>query len=99
LTLEQPAGILEFAKMCSDVVFGFRLAPSGSANSLAEVHAGTGLFNLCGVDIPQERIATIRNYITSCQTITGGFGRTPGAISTLEDTWLALEVLQNLSEL
>jgi len=99
LTLKQPAGILEFAKMCSDAVFGFRLVPVGSANSLAEVHAGIGLFNLCGVDIPQERIATIRNYITSCQTINGGFSRAPGAIATLEDTWLALDAFQNLPEL
>jgi hypothetical protein len=29
LILEQPAGILEFAKMCSDVVFGFRLVSLG----------------------------------------------------------------------
>ena len=91
--------MLEFAKMCGDVVFGFRLVPVGSANSLAVVRVGIGLFNLCGVDIPQEMIATIRNYITSCQTINGGFGRAPSAIATLEDTWLALDALQNLPEL
>jgi len=98
LTLKQPAGILEFAQMCSDGVFGFRLVPVGSANSLAVMHAGIGLFNLGGVDIPQERVDTIRNYIASCQTMTGGFGRAPGAISTLADTWLALDALQNLPE-
>jgi len=84
--------------MCSDAVFGFRLVPAGSASSLATVHAGIGLFNLYGVIIPRERIATIWNYIASCQTMTGGFGRASGAIANLEDTWLALDALQNLPE-
>ncbi|WP_031436711.1 prenyltransferase/squalene oxidase repeat-containing protein [Methylobacter tundripaludum] len=98
LTLEQPAGMLEFMELCSDEVFGFRLVPAGSANSLAAVHAGIGLFHLCGAVMPRERIATIWNYIASCQTMTGGFGRTPGAIATLADTWLALDCLQHLPE-
>lgn len=97
LNLKQPAGILEFAERCGDGVFGFRQVPSGSANSLAAVHAGIGLYNLCGAAMSQDRIASIRSYISSCQTGIGGFGRTPGAIATLEDTWLALDCLQNLN--
>jgi hypothetical protein len=97
LTIELPAGILEFAELCGDDVFGFRLVPAGSANSLAAVHAGIGLFNLCGTVMPQERITSIRSYIASCQTNTGGFGRAPSAIATLADTWLALDCLENLT--
>ena len=99
LTLEQPAEILKFAELCSDRAFGFRLTPSGSANSLATIHAGIGLFRLCGAAMPQERTEIIRRYIASCQTGSGGFGRSPDAIATLADTWLALDALQNLPEL
>lgn len=98
LTLDQPAGILEFTKLCSDEVFGFRLTPSGSANSLATIHAGIGLFRLCGAVMPKEKTEVIRRYIASCQTGSSGFGRSLGAIATLEDTWLALDALQNLPE-
>jgi hypothetical protein len=98
LTFEPPAGILAFAELCGDNTFGFRQVPVGSANSLAAVHAGIRLFNLCGAVMPQERIASIRSYIASCQTGTGGFGRAPGAIATLADTWLALDALLNLPQ-
>jgi prenyltransferase beta subunit len=86
LTLDQTAGILEFTKLCSDAVFGFRLTPPGSANSLATTHAGIELFQLYGAVMPEEKTEVIRHYIASCQTGSGGFGRTPGAIATLEDT-------------
>jgi hypothetical protein len=98
LTFEPPTKILEFAELCGDDVFGFRQVPAGSANSLAVVHAGIGIFNLYNAIIPRERIVKIRSYIASCQTITGGFGRAPSAISTLEDTWLALDALLNLPQ-
>ncbi|MGZ8944202.1 MAG: prenyltransferase/squalene oxidase repeat-containing protein [Methylococcaceae bacterium] len=74
LTLDQPSGILEFTELCSDEVFGFRLIPSGSANSLATVHAGIGLFNLYCAVMPRERTEVIQRYIASCQTSSGGFG-------------------------
>ncbi|MGZ5056119.1 MAG: prenyltransferase/squalene oxidase repeat-containing protein, partial [Methylobacter sp.] len=99
LTLDQTAGILEFTKLCSDEVFGFRLTPPGSANSLATTHAGIGLFQLYGAVMPEKKTEVIQRYIASCQTVIGGFGRSPGAIATLADTWLALDALQNLPEL
>lgn len=96
LGLERTAGILAFAKRCVDDAFGFRLVPAGSTNSLAVIHAGVGLFDLYGATLPREIIASILRYVSSCQTSIGGFGRAPGAIATLEDTWLALACLRCL---
>jgi hypothetical protein len=46
-----------------------------------------------GVGFP----ALVRQYVESCQSAAGGFGRMPHAIPRLTDTRLAVEVLSLLS--
>lgn len=98
LEVEHPPRMMAFAEICRDPECGFRLVPNGSAGSLETVHAGIGVFNHYGADLPWETVSTVRRYIAACQTGDGGFGRVPGAIPTLADTWLALESLRQVSD-
>lgn len=81
----------DFLRHCEDAQQGFRLVPGSSASSLAVTHAG---LRLCvRLDAALATAAAASRFALSCQASNGGFGRTTGAIPTLDDTRLALEIL------
>jgi len=100
--LDLPAAdgpLREFLSRCEDPEQGFRLVPDGSGGSLASTRAGLRLCTHLGAQVPARAAAGSRRFALACRTSNGGFGRSPGAIPTLDDTRFALEILldQNLA--
>jgi hypothetical protein len=85
---------LLFVRRCESRPFGLCISPSGSGSSLETLHAGMQILRRYGVRpaYPED----VRHYVSSCQTSSGGFGRTPRAIAQLRETRRALEVLLTL---
>jgi len=82
-----------FLRRCEDPELGFRLVPGSSAGSLAVTRSGLRLCARLGACLSPEIAAAARRFALACQASNGGFGRTTGAIPTLDDTELALEIL------
>ena len=82
---------LDYAYRCRNNPIAFTLTPSTSSSSLDVQRAGIKLLRYFDA-IPQHS-APIRDYVASCQTALGGFGRTPGAIAGLTETFCAIEIL------
>ena len=84
---------LGYIVSCKDRSSGFRLVPDTPTSSVEAVHAGIAALALYGKTLEPELWAAARAFLRSCQDGRGGFGRTTGAIASLTDTALALEVL------
>lgn len=96
--LDLPVGAktLEYARRCEGEPLGITLTPASGSSSL-DVHlAGTKVLRYFGA--APRYPARIRQYVASCQTSLGGFGRAPRAIAELAETRRALEVLSALEQ-
>jgi hypothetical protein len=87
---------LAFARRCESHPFGLNTSPSGSGSSLEALHAGMRILRRHGARPAYP--GDVRWYVSSCQTLDGGFGRAPRAIPQLRETRRALEVLLMLRE-
>ena len=96
--LQQPQGsAVAFLRRCENPRLGITLVPDSSATWL-EVH----YMGLLGFQSAGERPAfrdAIRAFVRRCQGSAGGFSRVPGALPNLQDTCLALSVLDHLTVL
>jgi hypothetical protein len=86
---------LAYVRQCERSPYGFNIMPLAVSSSLESQHAGMLVLRHFHA-LPQDPVL-IREYVASCQTARGGFGRVPGAIPLLDDTLRALEILAMLA--
>ncbi len=87
-----------FLHACEHPLHGFVNVPKTAPSFLEHVHAGL-LLCLLLKRIPRY-LPACTHFIHRCQDRNGGFGRAPGGLPTLQDTWIALhalKIIQNLS--
>jgi hypothetical protein len=94
LGLSVEAGVLAYARSCEAAPFGFNTTSSGLGSNIESQYAGIRVLRYFR-SYPRYPLL-VRNYIASCQTSVGGFGRAPGAIARLDDTRRALAALSAL---
>lgn len=82
---------LGYVQRCEKPPFGIDITPSSVSSSLECLHAGLRILYRFGV--ASKYPAAICRYVHSCRTGMGGFGRAPGAITRLDDTLRALQIL------
>ncbi|MGQ9514065.1 MAG: prenyltransferase/squalene oxidase repeat-containing protein [Thermoproteota archaeon] len=86
---------IRFVRSCENVDGGFTSIPGASLPYLEEIYAGASILHMMGerCDYPEDT----RNLVLSLQNSNGGFRRSIQlGISTFEDTYYALRVLQIL---
>jgi len=83
--------VLAYARRCEQGPSGFNITPYAVSSGLESQQAGMRILSHFGA-LPRDP-QLIRQYVVSCQSSLGGFGRVPGAISRLEDSLRALQVL------
>lgn len=83
--------LLDFARSCEDPVYGFRNSPNGRSTQLSALAGGCTI--LRAFRTAARYPGALRRTVIACQTRPGGFGRQPGAVATLQDTWVAIATL------
>jgi hypothetical protein len=96
LDLPVDPAALGYVRQCEAFPYGFNITPSASSSGLESHHAGLRVLRHFGAG-PHEP-AVVQDYVASCQTRRGGFGRVPGAVPRLDDSLRALEVLSMLAQ-
>jgi hypothetical protein len=86
---------LAYARQCERPPYGFHVTPLTTSSSLESQHAGLQVLQHFHA-LPREP-ARMREFVASCQTASGGFGRAPGAVPRLDDTLHALQILVMLA--
>jgi hypothetical protein len=87
---------LTYVRSCEKPSGGFTVIPNSSAPYMEHVYYGVMTLNLLG-----ERVAYPKStigFILKCQNANGGFARSDLGISTFEDTFYAVSVLQLLDK-
>lgn len=96
--LQQPQGsAVTFLRRCENPRLGITLVPDSSATWIEVHYVGLLAFQSAG-ECPAFRDA-IRAFTGRCQGTAGGFSRVPDALPNLQDTCLALSVLDHLTAL
>ena len=85
---------LDFVQRCQGPPLGFNITPDAVSSSLDCQLAGVRLGARFGARLADP--TSTRTYVARCQTAAGGFGRAPGAIPRLGDSWKALDILVSL---
>lgn len=80
-----------FVTSMADPQFGFRLVARAPSPNLETVHAGAVSCRRLDLDIPHAAAAA--SFVLSCQTGSGGFARTSGALPDMTLTYMALTTL------
>jgi hypothetical protein len=96
LDLPVDPAVLAYVRQCEAPPYGFNITPSASSSGLESHHAGLRVLGHFGASPRQP--AVVQDYVESCQTRRGGFGRVPGAVPRLDDSLRALEVLCMLAQ-
>lgn len=73
-----------------DPVTGVRLVPQARMATLWTLRAALRVAELYSVPLRYPKVAL--EYVDSCRTRSGGYGRRPGAVADLESTAIALQV-------
>jgi len=83
---------LKFVRSCEKPSGGFTVIPRSSARYMEHVYYGVSTLNLMG-ESPKypEKIA---QFVLKCQNSNGGFARSDLGISTFEDTFYAVSIVQ-----
>ncbi|MEM3577156.1 MAG: prenyltransferase/squalene oxidase repeat-containing protein [Candidatus Bathyarchaeia archaeon] len=87
---------LTYVRSCEKPSGGFTVIPSSSTPYMEHVYYGVMTLNLLGEHAAYPE-GTIR-FILKCQNANGGFARSDLGISTFEDTFYAVSVLQIISK-
>ena len=83
---------LEFVRSCEKLTGGFTVVPSSSFPYMEHIYFGASTLELLGEHLRYpERTAEL---VLKCQNSNGGFARSDLGISTFEDTFYAVCILQ-----
>ncbi len=85
-----------FLHACEDATLGLRLSPDGASTRLEVIFWGVVL-QMVRLHIALLYPQAIMAYVRACQPVNGGFGRSAGAIATLEGTFHAVMIAADLS--
>ncbi|MCW4007179.1 MAG: hypothetical protein NWF09_00595 [Candidatus Bathyarchaeota archaeon] len=87
---------VQYVRECEKPYGGFTIVPDSVNPYMEHVYYGTAALTLLGekVRYPEQTI----EFILKCQNLNGGFARSDLGISTFEDTYYAISVLQIIEE-
>jgi hypothetical protein len=87
---------LEYVRACEKPYGGFTVVPNGATPYMEHIYYGTSTLNLLGERLryPKQTV----ELVLKCQNANGGFARSDLGISTFEDTFYAVSVLQTISK-
>ena len=87
---------LEYVRSCEAPTGGFSLIPNTSPPHMEYTYHGASILDLLGEKANNPKLA---RYVFRCQQSNGGFARSEFGISTFEDTFYAVSVLQKIGRL
>lgn len=87
---------LEYVRSCEKPYGGFTVVPYASTPYMEHVYYGVSMLSLLGENLryPKQTV----EFVLKCQNSNGGFARSDIGISTFEDTFYAVNVLQTISK-
>jgi hypothetical protein len=87
---------LQYVRNCEKPYGGFTVVPNNSTPYMEHIYYGVSTINLLGENIKYpEKTA---KFVLKCQNSNGGFARSELGISTFEDTFYAVSILQTISK-
>jgi hypothetical protein len=87
---------LEYVRACEKPYGGFTVVPNGAIPYMEHIYYGTSTLNLLGEHLRYPKQTA--ELVLKCQNANGGFARSDLGISTFEDTFYAVSVLQTISK-
>jgi len=87
-------GVAEYVRSCEMLSGGFTLVPNTSPAHME--HAYHGVASLSLLEERPKYPQQIARFVFRCQRSNGGFARSEAGISTLEDTYYAIDTLRRL---
>jgi hypothetical protein len=86
---------LQYVRACEKPSGGFTVVPHSSTPYMEHIYYGISILNLMGESAKYpEKTA---KFVLKCQNSNGGFARSDIGISTFEDTFYAVSILQTIS--
>jgi len=89
-------GTLEYVRTCEKPYGGFTVVPIGTIPFMEHIYYGASTLNLLGESLRYPKQTA--ELVLKCQNANGGFARSDIGISTFEDTFYAVSVLQTISK-
>jgi hypothetical protein len=86
---------LEYVRACEKPYGGFTIVPHGAPPYMEHTYYGTSTLNLFDEHLRYPKQTA--EFVLKCQNANGGFARSDLGISTFEDTFYAVSVLQTIS--
>jgi hypothetical protein len=86
---------LGYVRACEKPYGGFTVVPNGAIPYMEHIYYGTSTLNLLGERLRYPKQTA--ELVLKCQNANGGFARSDLGISTFEDTFYAVSVLQTIS--
>ncbi|MEM2994540.1 MAG: prenyltransferase/squalene oxidase repeat-containing protein [Candidatus Bathyarchaeia archaeon] len=87
---------IRYVRACEKSSGGFTVVPHGSTPYMEHVYYGTSTLKLAGESLKYpEKTA---KFVLKCQNLNGGFARSDLGISTFEDTFYAVNILQTIGK-
>jgi hypothetical protein len=87
---------LEYVRACEKPYGGFTVVPNGTIPYMEHIYYGASTLNLLGEGLRYPKQTA--ELVLKCQNANGGFARSDIGISTFEDTFYAVSVLQMISK-
>jgi len=87
---------IKFVRSCEKTSGGFTVVPRSSAQYMEHVYYGVSTLDLMG-ESPKYPEKTTK-FVLKCQNSNGGFARSDLGISTFEDTFYAVSILQTINK-
>jgi len=94
--LESLRDTLGYVRACEKSYGGFTVVPIGATPYMEHIYYGTSALNLLGERLRYPKQTA--EFVLKCQNSNGGFARSDLGISTFEDTFYAVSILQKISE-
>ncbi|MGB9693563.1 MAG: prenyltransferase/squalene oxidase repeat-containing protein [Fervidobacterium sp.] len=89
-------GTLEYVRSCEKPLGGFTVVPYSSTPYMEHVYYGVSTLSLLGQHLRYPKQTA--EFVLKCQNSNGGFARSDIGISTFEDTFYAVSVLQTIGK-
>jgi len=87
---------LEYVRACEKPYGGFTVVPHAATPYMEHIYYGASTLNLLGERLRYPKQTA--ELVLKCQNANGGFARSDLGISTFEDTFYAVSVLQTISK-
>jgi hypothetical protein len=94
--VESLRDMLGYVRACKKLYGGFTVVPHGATPYMEHIYYGTSTLNLLGERLQYPKQTA--EFVLKCQNAKGGFARSDLGISTFEDTFYAVSILQKISE-